>query len=666
MGLALLAICAGMGRADAARARDAGAAAASVARKVYRVGLISYTPAAADMARLKRAMEHLGYFEGGNVVYLQRDGTRNGDPNSGAKQVLDRDVADMVAWRPDAIVSFITTSSTAILHNPAAAHIPVVMFGAEPVESRLALSRRHPGLQFTGFSSRHIDDVLLMRFLKSTIPNLRHVGLMYNGSYSNAPADIVEMNEAGGLMGVKVSVYQVPRHEDFEASIAKMKADGMQAFKVAPHELFSVNGVEIGKLSLKYRLPAVGGYTVLRGGAIASVGGVRDFTEMAPLLDRVLHGADPATTPFQRGAGPQNLIINTDALHQLGLTVPAALLEEVNTQADVAGQPAPTQGAPPPGAPVAARAASPVAEPGPPMIGFARGTPMRVFRIAMIAGESDRGMDELRAMLELAGLKEGVNVVYMRAVAAGHDLSDAVHRVEAFKPDLVLQMDTPAGVALKADPGTAGLKIVGFSGFAVGAGQAQSYKHPGLNFSGASSSPYTATFVLRLLQDTIPGLRVVGDIIKPDDPTAREELAQFEAAADLAGITVKTYPAAGGGVSDVLVRQMKADGVQAVNVALHGPGVHGDQVGQLMQKYRLPAVGAVSVTRGGGIGSIGGGFAWRALRGTIVNVLNGAQPGDIAINRDAWPVITLNTRAAKALGLRIPDHLIDDADEVIE
>jgi putative ABC transport system substrate-binding protein len=92
-------------------------------------------------------------------------------------------------------------------------------------------------------------------------------------------------------------------------------------------------------------------------------------------------------------------------------------------------------------------------------------------------------------------------------------------------------------------------------------------------------------------------------------------------------------------------------------------GQYRDQILKRAQENRLPAIYAVSeeVERGG-LMSYGVNYPREFRRTTVYvdKILRGAKPGDLPIE------LVINLKTAKALGLKIPAHLLMAATRVIE
>ena len=292
--------------------------------RVYRIGFITYAGPGGGGA-IKRELAKLGYREGENVIYEERAGNRD-------LSAMDRHAEDLVAWNPDLIVSLMTNAHVAVMKATQDNPVPVVFWSADPLQTGVINSFREPGTNFTGFSYEPHTQALEVRFLKLALPGIKCIGHLYNHTYAPAPSTRRDLVAAGELMNVPIRVYEVLEKDGLEPALAQMKADGCDGFIVGPHELFNGNGAMIGQLALKYSLAAVSIQTsVTNGGGLAAFSppSNRGWPAMAPVIDRLLKGADPATIPIERGF-KSPLTINLRAARELGLTLPAQLIDEAD------------------------------------------------------------------------------------------------------------------------------------------------------------------------------------------------------------------------------------------------------------------------------------------------------------------------------------------------
>jgi putative ABC transport system substrate-binding protein len=107
-------------------------------------------------------------------------------------------------------------------------------------------------------------------------------------------------------------------------------------------------------------------------------------------------------------------------------------------------------------------------------------------------------------------------------------------------------------------------------------------------------------------------------------------------------------------------------------VALTSPIVNGNmkRLAAAALIHRLPTVSGFvpSFAEAGGLLAYGPDFPdlFRRAAGHIIEILRGARPGDLPVQRPTKFPLVINARTAKALGLTIPPSLLARADQVIE
>ena len=97
--------------------------------------------------------------------------------------------------------------------------------------------------------------------------------------------------------------------------------------------------------------------------------------------------------------------------------------------------------------------------------------------------------------------------------------------------------------------------------------------------------------------------------------------------------------------------------------------VHRELIIRLAEQYRLPAVYPYRFfTESGGLMSYGLDTVnvFRQAASYVNRILKGAAPADLPVQAPTRFQLVINLKAAKAIGLTVPESFLTRADEVIE
>jgi putative tryptophan/tyrosine transport system substrate-binding protein len=239
------------------------------------------------------------------------------------------------------------------------------------------------------------------------------------------------------------------------------------------------------------------------------------------------------------------------------------------------------------------------------------------------------------------------------------------------RPDvLVAGFGTLTANALKAATST--IPIVFASvGDPVGLGLVASLNRPGGNVTGVTSQASDVVGKrLQIVQELLPGTRTLAVLLNPDTPFSSLALQELRMAATAAAQPIQVFEARTAvQVLDELAAAAKA-GVAGV-LTLEDPLLLSArrEIAERAIAVRLPVIyGTRGFAEAGGLISYGVDRRdlYRRAAGYIDVILKGAKPADLPVEQPTKFELVINLKAAKAIGLEIPDRLLALADEVIE
>jgi putative ABC transport system substrate-binding protein len=271
------------------------------------------------------------------------------------------------------------------------------------------------------------------------------------------------------------------------------------------------------------------------------------------------------------------------------------------------------------------------------------------------------------------GYVDGQNVAIEYRWAEGKN-----DRLPAMADDLVHRQvaviaATSASAALAAKAATTTIPIVfETGGDPIKLGLVPSLNHPGGNVTGVTQTNVeTAPKRLQFLRELLPTARVMALLVNPTDPAITEPTTKgVQAAARALGLELHVLTASTesdlNGVFAKLT-QLRAGGLVIGSGAFFTSRT--EQLAALTARHAVPAIhDKREFAVAGGLMSYGGNISdsYRLTGVYTGRVLKGDKPADLPVQQVTKVEMTINLKAAKALGLNIPEPLIGRADEVIE
>ncbi|HXZ22556.1 MAG TPA: ABC transporter substrate-binding protein [Pseudolabrys sp.] len=263
-----------------------------------------------------------------------------------------------------------------------------------------------------------------------------------------------------------------------------------------------------------------------------------------------------------------------------------------------------------------------------------------VIKFRWAEGKPDK-LPELAADL----VAHKVAVVFMGAADVG------VHKIKAALPEI------PVVFATGGDP--------------VALGIAASLARPGGNFTGMtvlSASLWPKR--LALLRELIGRTDLIAVLINPANDTAAQATKDVEAAAKDIGQRITLLNAKSETEFDTAFTTISSERANALVVPDDAVFINGrKKLIALASQHALPTIyGRREFPTDGGLVSYGASVTdqYRQCGLYVGRILGGAKPTDLPFLQPTKFELVINVRAAKTLGLKVPETLVVAADELIE
>ena len=303
-------------------------------------------------------------------------------------------------------------------------------------------------------------------------------------------------------------------------------------------------------------------------------------------------------------------------------------------------------------------------------------TAAKVYRVGFL-GNSTESLEAnlvgpFREGLRERGYVEGRDLIveYRWAEGRYERLPALVQELIALKVDVIVTAGTPAALAVKRATRQIPLVMVAV-GDPVGSGLVASLGHPGGNLTGlVSIAPDLEGKRLELLKEIVPRLSSVAFLKNPVNPfhvtsekQAREAARALHLRTEFFSVRTeaeldRAFPAIADWRPGALV--MLAD-----RVFLHNR----TRIIEFTERSRLPAVYPYyELVEAGGLMSFGPSYPGMHRRAAyyVDRILKGTRPADLPMEQPSKFELVVNLKAARNLGLTIPQPVLLRADQVLE
>ena len=302
--------------------------------------------------------------------------------------------------------------------------------------------------------------------------------------------------------------------------------------------------------------------------------------------------------------------------------------------------------------------------------------PTRVQRIGVLStGSLSAGEHLFKAFQERLrefGYIEGQNVAFEARGADGRNerLPGLATELLRLDVDVIVTIGTPAAVAAKQATSTLPI-VTAVVADPVGAGLIASLARPGGNVTGIADLDEELTGKrLELLKEIVPGLSRVAVMWKAGNPAHETALREAEVAARSSGLQLKHREVRAASEFQTAFALMTKEHVGALVLLADSMfATYRTQLVNLSAKNRMPAIfWRREFVEAGGLMSYGTIYPelYRRAADYVAKILKGAKPADLPVEQPTQFELVINLKTARALGLTIPQTLLQRADQVIE
>ena len=291
------------------------------------------------------------------------------------------------------------------------------------------------------------------------------------------------------------------------------------------------------------------------------------------------------------------------------------------------------------------------------------------------ASPTEPNLAAFRQGMRGLGYVEGQNIAIDYRYAHGKDelYSELASDLLRLKIDIMVVGSWQPALAAKKLTQTIPIVGIGMGADPVRLGVVASLNRPGGNVTGSAwlTGKEVGGKWVELLKQAAPGIVRVAYLSDPRIQANQSlTLEAAQAAADTLGVALHVFQASElDELESIFARVGKNRNSGLVIQSALFFMAHASDITRLATKHKLPAIYATRVFMdAGGLMSYGPSLSdlWSRAAIHVDKILRGAKPADIPVERPTKFDLVVNLKTAKAIGLTIPQSLLQRADQVIE
>ena len=271
-----------------------------------------------------KGLGEVGFVEGRDVVIEYRWA-------QGRHERLPALVDDLIQRKVSVIAA--TSTPAAMAARAANVAIPTVFTtSGDPIQLGLVSNVDKPDDNPTGTGQFNVEAAAKrLELIREMFPTATNVGLLVNPPSPLTSPVSREISEAAAVLGLKLRVLRASDALDLATafkSLTQMKV----ALVIGSDPFFSSRGVELGRLTLSNRIPAIYQYPqfAVAGGLMSYGGDVAESYRLAGVyVGRILKGERSSDLPI-RDVTKVELIINLKTAKAFGISLPRSMLERAD------------------------------------------------------------------------------------------------------------------------------------------------------------------------------------------------------------------------------------------------------------------------------------------------------------------------------------------------